>query len=939
MVLKLKILLISILFLIILSSYTSSQTSGCCVLPNRCEGGSTQVDCSDSGGTFYPGDSLCSTPTECQIGCCCYQFWDFPQDLIQYKTNCVTVTGSDANFKHVFGTDHYLPPYLTQENIIFCNDECEEWFGDEHLNCPYTNCEKWWGCSDWPGCEGWPWPCVCGSTVTGYNSYCCAEYSYVSDSQSDCNAVCESACSCTEWQNQGCGTGECPANMMQQNRGCAPSGCAAESQCVYHADCDMSIACYRGSDCGSNGWILNPECSGKDIYQSYRTWTCVNPGTADSRCEAADAWTLKEGCAYTCLDAQCIDSHCSDGIKNADETAIDCGGSCEPCGEGKGCLADSDCSSNYCSTNSICAIPTCSDGIKNGEELDVDCGGACQSCGSCKPVPGIEIGNPNQRINLVFIPDESYITLGVMDKFLTHVEDKIADLFSVEPINNNRDKFNFYYMEKIGSAKEGETLKPPKEFFNDCIFADVGAILHLDYQRDHTEMLTGISLYSAESLYSKSFMHESGHGIFGLADEYNGYTRYFEPNPYPNIWEAQNGCRSDATATGWNPDECRAFTGPLVSLIFGVWWKIDYDNDIMERGYVQDGFGIADKRRINWRFNQLTQSAAMATALSKSILVFLNINQNTIKELQTVIVYDNLQRRINEFSDFSARIYAKDGTLLYETGFWDPRILLAEDGTIFKDNVDFILALPFYRDAEVIKIYGKNNVLMEVVELSKHLKRFCTQVNEICDSDCPAGTDLDCKTFSDVPNSHWAYFFVEAIYRAGITTGCTADNPETAENEAMFCPDDIVNREQMAAFIIRAMQETPYNNPTPTFEDVPKTHWAYGYIERLVQLGITTGCKVKGEKKYYCPADPVKRDQMAVFLSRAAGIVPYNNPAPSFADVSSKQWAYSYIEAIYRAGITTGCKVKNGKVYYCPGDSVSRAQMAKFLYKAFLGGT
>ncbi len=185
-------------------------------------------------------------------------------------------------------------------------------------------------------------------------------------------------------------------------------------------------------------------------------------------------------------------------------------------------------------------------------------------------------------------------------------------------------------------------------------------------------------------------------------------------------------------------------------------------------------------------------------------------------------------------------------------------------------------------------------------------------------------------TFDDVKTNYWAWNSVETIFDNKITSGCIANN-----REFLFCPNDAVNREQMAAFIIRAMQETPYNNPTPTFEDVPKSHWAYGYIERLVQLGITTGCKIKGEKKYYCPTDPVKRDQMAVFLSRAAGIEPYNNPAPTFADVKSGYWAYSYIEAIYRAGITDGCRVRNGKKYYCPGDAVKRDQMAVFLTRAF----
>ena len=39
---------------------------------------------------------------------------------------------------------------------------------------------------------------------------------------------------------------------------------------------------------------------------------------------------------------------CSDGIKNGDETDVDCGGSCPPCEDVKSCLVNSDCISGFC---------------------------------------------------------------------------------------------------------------------------------------------------------------------------------------------------------------------------------------------------------------------------------------------------------------------------------------------------------------------------------------------------------------------------------------------------------------------------------------------------------------------------------------------------------------------------------------------------------------
>ena len=77
---------------------------------------------------------------------------------------------------------------------------------------------------------------------------------------------------------------------------------------------------------------------------------------------------------------------CSDGVKNGNETGVDCGGpDCSPCPANQGCNSDADCASGSC-VNHICQSPaTCSDGIKNGAETDVDCGGnQCTPCASGK---------------------------------------------------------------------------------------------------------------------------------------------------------------------------------------------------------------------------------------------------------------------------------------------------------------------------------------------------------------------------------------------------------------------------------------------------------------------------------------------------------------------------------------------------------------------------
>ncbi|MBI5842456.1 MAG: S-layer homology domain-containing protein [Chloroflexi bacterium] len=111
---------------------------------------------------------------------------------------------------------------------------------------------------------------------------------------------------------------------------------------------------------------------------------------------------------------------------------------------------------------------------------------------------------------------------------------------------------------------------------------------------------------------------------------------------------------------------------------------------------------------------------------------------------------------------------------------------------------------------------------------------------------------------------------------------------------------------------------------------MPVAHWAASWIEQLASDGITGGCG----NNNYCPESSVTRAQMAVFLLKARHGTGYNPPASSgimFNDVSPSYWAAAWIEQLANEGITSGC----GNGAYCPDSSVTRAQMAVFLVRAF----
>ncbi len=48
---------------------------------------------------------------------------------------------------------------------------------------------------------------------------------------------------------------------------------------------------------------------------------------------------------------------CTNGVRDGDESDVDCGGSCSKCSDGKRCNSASDCMSGYCSLSNLCYTP------------------------------------------------------------------------------------------------------------------------------------------------------------------------------------------------------------------------------------------------------------------------------------------------------------------------------------------------------------------------------------------------------------------------------------------------------------------------------------------------------------------------------------------------------------------------------------------------------
>ena len=112
------------------------------------------------------------------------------------------------------------------------------------------------------------------------------------------------------------------------------------------------------------------------------------------------------------------------------------------------------------------------------------------------------------------------------------------------------------------------------------------------------------------------------------------------------------------------------------------------------------------------------------------------------------------------------------------------------------------------------------------------------------------------------------------------------------------------------------------------FSDVPEGSLFHSSVTTLVTNGISAGCGAGN----FCVAMALTRAQIAVLLLKSGNglcFVPPPATGAVFADVAPGDFAAAWIEALAAQGITGGC----GGGDYCPGDPVSRAQMAVFLLK------
>ena len=175
-----------------------------------------------------------------------------------------------------------------------------------------------------------------------------------------------------------CG-GTCQANCRTFQ------GCMATADCCTDVDnCDLICA---GRE-PLNAFCFDTRCIDGQAASLNGTFTT---GTCRDGSIATESQPCANGLVGVCVDR--VANGCANGQADAvisgvdeGETGVDCGGPCDAkCPAGEGCRDNGDCARRLFCGGSVSSglgqCYSCSDGVRNGDETDVDCGGpACPRC-------------------------------------------------------------------------------------------------------------------------------------------------------------------------------------------------------------------------------------------------------------------------------------------------------------------------------------------------------------------------------------------------------------------------------------------------------------------------------------------------------------------------------------------------------------------------------
>ena len=213
-----------------------------------------------------------------------------------------------------------------------------------------------------------------------------------------------------------------------------------------------------------------------------------------------------------------------------------------------------------------------------------------------EPVPIRLKGGTADRLDVVLVPQQG-MDLGDFRLRLADVVDR--SYFKYDPIRTFRGLYNFYYSMRFGRYQEACQFSDPSNMGTLSAVADAVVFLHAD---ELTDCRSGKRI-SSELQNDKALIHETGHVLYGLHDEYCCSSNYAQQACVPQLWGTAAACQGDAGRIGHPPASCTQLSDGANTLPF---WRIDPDGAagcIMGQSQLNADsvFGKACLQRMDWR--------------------------------------------------------------------------------------------------------------------------------------------------------------------------------------------------------------------------------------------------------------------------------------------------------------------------------------------------
>jgi hypothetical protein len=193
-----------------------------------------------------------------------------------------------------------------------------------------------------------------------------------------------------------------------------------------------------------------------------------------------------------------------------------------------------------------------------------------------------------------------------------------------------------------------------------------------------------------------------------------------------------------------------------------------------------------------------------------------------------------------------------------------------------------------------------------------------------------------------VPETHWAYGDIKALYEGGYVSGC---NLETLE----YCPEDGLQRDQTSVIVVRGANGASYYPDEPKsqpFADIFLGVWHTKWVAKLMEQGYTAGCgqNAQGES-IFCPYHYLTRAELIVFMLRTL-LGPDFSPPPlstpreviydDVSNIEDGQWYPKWVYAAYDLNLIQDCEDEINRTddLFRPLEVATRAEMACMMRKA-----